>query len=85
VILKYQKWGMGQKCGETLGKMDKGKFIKLGKVMARCDNYSYIVRLRDGRIIKKRHYDLKRIRENGEGLGGETTCLEVDVGIGSFS
>jgi hypothetical protein len=67
---------MDQKCGETLGKMDKRKFIKFGKVMARCDNYSYIVRLRDGGIIKKRHYNLKKIRENGEGLSGETTRLE---------
>lgn len=60
----------------TRGKMDKGRFIKFGKVMARCDNDSYIVRLRDGRMVKKRHYDLKGVGVNGEVLSGETTRLE---------
>jgi hypothetical protein len=56
--------------------MDKGRFIKFGKVISRIDNDSYIVRLRDGRMVKKGHYDLKRVGGNGEGFNGETTHLE---------
>ncbi|WUR04686.1 endonuclease [Vairimorpha necatrix] len=49
---------------ENLGgqtKYMKGRFVDLGMILEVCPSDSYIVRLENGRIIKKRHYDLKGI------------------------
>ncbi|WUR02941.1 integrase catalytic domain-containing protein [Vairimorpha necatrix] len=39
----------------------KGRFLESGKVIERCGNDSYIVKLVNGRYIKKRHYNLKSL------------------------
>jgi hypothetical protein len=39
----------------------KGGFIETGKFLYKCRGDSYLVKKADGRIVKKRHYDLKRI------------------------
>ncbi|KAF9762178.1 hypothetical protein NGRA_2185 [Nosema granulosis] len=43
------------------GKYMKGRFLAHGKILEVCQNDSYIVRLKEGRVVKKRHYDLKSI------------------------
>ena len=45
--------------GNTL-KSDSGRFLRQGIILEKCEGDSYILRLDDGKIIKKRHYDLKR-------------------------
>lgn len=40
-------------------KYEKGRFLKKGKIFACCGGDSYLVKLMDGRLVKKRHYDLK--------------------------
>lgn len=40
-------------------KYSKGRFLDLGRVIECCEGDSYIVKLRNGRYVKKRHYDLK--------------------------
>nr|AHW68394.1 hypothetical protein NP_09H07 [Nosema pernyi] len=40
----------------------KGRFLDMGKVLEVCPGDSYIIRLENGKILKKRHYDLKGIR-----------------------
>lgn len=42
-------------------KYSKGRFLGMGKVIELCLGDSYIVRLENGRFVKKRHYDLKGI------------------------
>ncbi len=47
---------------ENLGgcnKYEKGRLFDCGKILEVCEGDSYIVRLENGRIVKKRHYDLK--------------------------
>lgn len=41
----------------------KGRFIMSGAIMEVCEGDSYVVKLDDesGRLVKKRHYDLKRM------------------------
>lgn len=54
---------------ENLGnqtKYKKGRFTDMGMILEICPGDSYIVRLENGRIVKKRHYDLKGRRINGE-------------------
>ncbi|KAF9754348.1 hypothetical protein NGRA_3368, partial [Nosema granulosis] len=43
-------------------KYEKGRFLEMGQVQDRCKGDSYIVRLDNGRMVKKRHYDLKGVR-----------------------
>jgi hypothetical protein len=50
-------------------KHDKGRFLENGKVIEICGGDSYIVRLENGRFVKKRHYDLKGLLENYVGVG----------------
>ncbi|WUR02698.1 integrase catalytic domain-containing protein [Vairimorpha necatrix] len=59
----------------TRAKTDKGRFTGRGRIVAISENDSYIVRLLDGKIVKKRHYDLKEIRKSCL-EDGETTRLE---------
>lgn len=40
-------------------KRDKGRFIDTGTIMERFEGDSYLVKMEDGKIRKKRHYDLK--------------------------
>lgn len=40
-------------------KYEKGKFLEYAEVLKICEGDSHIVRLDNGRIVKKRHYDLK--------------------------
>lgn len=42
-------------------KYSKGRFLEVGKIISVCPGDSYIVRLNNGRLVKKRHYDLKGI------------------------
>ncbi|KAF9761229.1 hypothetical protein NGRA_2778 [Nosema granulosis] len=52
---------------ENLGikaKMEKGRFLGLGKNILKCEKYSYIVKTEDGKLLKKRHYDIKAVNEN---------------------
>lgn len=47
---------------ENLGnctKNESGRFVYTGMILGKCQGDSYIVKIKDGRIIKKRHYDLK--------------------------
>lgn len=39
----------------------KGRFLEMGRVIELCPGDSYIVRLENGRLFKKRHYDLKGV------------------------
>ncbi|MGL4850595.1 MAG: reverse transcriptase domain-containing protein, partial [Clostridium sp.] len=57
----------------TLSKTDKGRFRDSGKIMFRCENDSYVVKRVDGKLLKKRHYDLKGMFGVDK---GETTRLE---------
>jgi hypothetical protein len=63
---------------ENLGvkaKAEKGKFLKKGVVVGICGGDSYLIRGEDGKISKKRHYDLK-----GHNIGmNETPSGEGDV------
>lgn len=75
-----EKFGVGQVVKiakrENLGgeaKRAKGRFINEGTIVAKCGGDSYLVKKQDGKIIKKRHYDLK-------GKSSETiNRLEGDV------
>jgi hypothetical protein len=40
-------------------KNKKGRFIEKGEVIVSCGGDSYLIRKRDGKMMKKRHYDLK--------------------------
>ncbi len=40
-------------------KYEKGRFLETGSIIEVCGGDSYIVRLESGRLVKKRHYDLK--------------------------
>lgn len=42
-------------------KYSKGRFLDMGRVIEVCPGDSYIVRLENGILVKKRHYDLKGI------------------------
>ncbi len=53
-----------------ISKYEKGRFLEVGRVLEACGGDSYIVRLESGRLVKKRHYDLKLYLEGfGEGVG----------------
>lgn len=39
----------------------KGRFLIKGEILDKCGGDSYLVRKEDGKIVKKRHYDLKMI------------------------
>ncbi|KAI5171988.1 hypothetical protein PAEPH01_1712, partial [Pancytospora epiphaga] len=43
----------------------KGRFLEKGKVLYKCGNDLYLVRKDDGKMVKKRHYDLKGILVGG--------------------
>ncbi|KAF9762653.1 hypothetical protein NGRA_1867 [Nosema granulosis] len=45
-------------------KVEKGRFLGLGKNILKCEKYSYIVKTEDGKVLKKRHYDIKAVNEN---------------------
>ncbi|KAF9756190.1 Transposon Tf2-9 polyprotein, partial [Nosema granulosis] len=40
-------------------KYEKGRFLDQGKVLEVCDGDSYLIKLENNKIVKKRHYDLK--------------------------
>ena len=40
-----------------------GRFDRIGVVINICGNDSYLVKTAEGKIVKKRHYDLKGIGE----------------------
>lgn len=52
----------------------KGRFLDLGVIIEKCIGDSYLIKKNDGKIVKKRHYDLKGIC-----LNGETPSRERDV------
>lgn len=63
---KREKFYKGQQVRvakkENLGKKEKnekGRFVRRGVIKEEGENDSYIVLLDDGRIVKKRHYELK--------------------------
>lgn len=61
-FIRHQKVRVSKK--ENLigcDKYIKGRFLDLGVIKEVCPNDSYIVRLENGRYVKKRHYDLKGI------------------------
>jgi hypothetical protein len=45
------------------GKRDSGRFVRNGVILDICGNDSYLVKTEEGKIIKKRHYDLKGTME----------------------
>ncbi|KAF9761145.1 hypothetical protein NGRA_2827 [Nosema granulosis] len=65
----------------TQGKTDKGRFIGVGRIVARCENDSYLVRSSEGKMVKKRHYDLKELRKNVDFFKEETNRLEGGCGV----
>ena len=42
-------------------KYSKDRFLERGRIVEICLNDSYIVRLKSGRLVKKRHYDMKGV------------------------
>lgn len=63
---------------ENLGKMaksEKGRFLGMGEIVKEAGENSYIVRDSEGKLKKKRYYDLKAIRT----VSGETPSCGGDV------
>ncbi len=56
-------------------KSDRGRFKDLAKILYRCENDSYVVKTINGKILKKRHFDLKALVESSNYVG-ETNRLE---------
>ena len=52
----------------------KGRFLEVGRIIEICPGDSYIVKLNNRRLVKKRHYDLKGMGEC-KSFEGETNRL----------
>lgn len=81
-ILKREKFEAGQqvRCSQNenldkLSKSTEGRFLEDGVVTADCGNDSYLIKKRSGKIIKKKHYDLKGLSP----CIGETPSRRGDV------
>ncbi|KAI5179799.1 hypothetical protein NEOKW01_0262 [Nematocida sp. AWRm80] len=67
---------------ENLGKdskADKGRFTKSGVVIKRCGEDSYLTRDENGRITKRRHYDMKGIRNTWDRSGEPSLGGDVSI------
>ncbi|EQB62118.1 hypothetical protein NAPIS_ORF00305 [Vairimorpha apis BRL 01] len=42
-------------------KYEKGRFLDTGKILEKCGNDSYLVKLGNGRLVEKIDYDLKNM------------------------
>ena len=48
----------------------KGRFIDQGKIIANCENNSYLIMLDNGKITKKRYFEIKLMKDETNRFGG---------------